>query len=169
MQFALENQQALVASVNPRMEKHGEDGVLACDVKVELNAAHSILDAFDGDLLKLLFRKASVGEQQSLLQGRDALTGLKFPLLQPLRWDQEFTGYSLSIANGMGLSEPLVCEGVELKKFQIEPLEGGTVKLTFNVVCHPDAEQMGQLCELIQEQVELTLEAPAAAGAKKAA
>lgn len=169
MQFALENQNATVASINPRAEKHGEDNVPACDVKVELNLSHSILDSFDDGLRRFLFRKPAVGEQQSLLKGDDALTGLKYPQLAPLRWDQEFAGYTLSITNGMGLSDPLVCEGVELKKFVIEPLEGGTVKLTFNVVCHPDEKQFGRLCLLVQEEVELTLEPPAAERTKKAA
>lgn len=162
--LTLIKQRAKLAHVNPRAEKNGEDNVLAADIKIELNAPNSVLDAFDKSLRKLLFRKAQTGEQSSLpLEDNDGLTGLRFPQLAPLRWDEDFPGYAMRLETGLGLPQTgITIDDVELKKFSIEPVEGGSVKLTFNLACHPDAETIGALCDLMQDVVELTLRPPAA-------
>ena len=169
-QFSMQDRNVKVASVNPRAEKHGEDNVLAADIKIQANCASTVLDHFEPKLRSLLFRKPAVGEQQALpVDGNEGMTGIRCPELGELSWDAELTGYTMKITRGMGLAEPLLIDGVDLKKFRFSPLEGGTVAISFNVVCHPDTEQMGQLCDLIQEEVELTLIAPKAAAQKKAA
>lgn len=158
--FQTENQLAKIASFNPRAEKHGDDNKLAADIKFEISAGNAALDAFSPDLRKALFRKATKGEQQDLIEGSDGLVAVKFPRLGALAWDEEFPGYELEIGGGLGLAEPLVLVDVTLKKFRFEPLEGGSVLITFSAVFHPDTEEAGALCALIQDEVELTLTPP---------
>lgn len=162
--FQLAGVTAKVASFNPRAEKHGEDNKLAADIKIAVVVGNSALDQFHKDLRKALYRKANTGEQQDLIEGTDGLVSVKFPRIGALSWDEEFPGYEVVLGQGLGLSEPLAITDALLKKFKFEPLEGGSVAVTFNVVFHPDQEEAGALCGLIQEDVELTLIPPSAQG-----
>lgn len=158
--FELQRATAKIAAFNPRAEKHGEGNVTAVDIKLEVLAPNSALFAFDKDLCVALYRPARPGDQQSLLGGGGALVAVRFPRLGQLSWDEEFPGYEIELERGLGLSYPLHIVDVTLKKFRFEAIEGGVVKITFNAVFHPDAEEAGAICKLIQEDVELTLIPP---------
>lgn len=161
MQFALDRQQTKIASYNPRAEKHGDENVPAGDLKLDVTCHSSILDVFDKGLRKTLYRKPGPGEQPELPLGNsDGLTALKLPHLGPLKWDEDFPGYSLTITPGMGLTEPLRITDVELSKFVIEPMDGGSVRIVLSASFHPDAALSGALCALIQETVEVSLTPP---------
>lgn len=169
MQFAVNEQKVKVASVNPRAEKHGEENHLAADVKIQYATAHSVLDHFDPKLRPLLFRRPAVGEQQGLpIDGNDGLTSLRSSQLGEISWDEDFPGYVLKIARGAGMAPSLVISNVELRKFRFQPMDGGTVIVTFNaIVREPTDDVMGALCGMIQEDVTLTLEAPKAKAESK--
>ena len=169
MQFELTKHQTMIANVNSRKEKHGEENKLACDVKFRANANNNILDAFGKDFRTFLFRKPAVGEQQTLEGIADNLIGIKHPELAPQKLELELPGYELKIAAGMGLAEPIHIPAIDLKRFEIEPVEGGNVVLTFTGSFPATGELIGQLAELQQEQVEVTLEAPKAEKLKKVA
>ncbi len=153
---------AKIASFNPRAEKHGEDNKLAADIKVQMSIGNGVLDQFHPDLRAALYRKAGPGEQQDLIDGENGLVAVKFPRIGALRWDEEFPGYEVTIHSLLGLVEPQELVDVTLKKFAFEPIEGGSVALTFSIVFHPDKSEAGALCALIQEEVELTLVPPKA-------
>lgn len=158
--FQLNDATAKIANFNPRAEKHGEDNVTAGDIKIAVTTSNGILDYFSKDLRAALYRKAVAGEQQDLIDGKDALVAVKMPRLGAQSWDEEFPGYEIKLGGGLGLTEPLVLVDVTLKKFRFEPLEGGSVAVTFSAICHPDAEEAGQLCQLIQNDVQLTVIPP---------
>jgi len=163
VQFELIEKTVKVANVNFRAEKHGEDNKLACDIKIEAHCPASALDAFDPALRECLFRAPVAGEQQSLpMEDGEAKTERRCPKLSPLKWDEDFPGYKLEISEGLGLKKPLAL-AAELSKFQFEPLDGGSVKITFSASCYPDAKESGLLAEQIQEDVTITLKAPAPA------
>lgn len=158
--FGLEKQQVKIVNYNSRKEKHGDESVLAGDLKVESTCANSVLDHFDKSLRKMLYRKPKgVAEQTNLELGDDGLTELKMPHLAPQKWDDSFPGYTLAI-DPDGLSDPLEFDDVELTGFTFEALQGGSVKVTFTAKLHPDKEQAGELCALSQEEIEITLTAP---------
>lgn len=159
--FSLENQQAKIASFNPRAEKHGDENVPSGDLKLECTLSNAVLDHFDKGLRKMLYRKPASGEQSDLpLSDTDGLTARKLPHLAPLRWDEDFPGYTLSIDSGLGVKDPLVLDDVELSNFAFEALDGGSVNVTFRASFHPEPEQSGALCSMIQETVEITLTPP---------
>lgn len=163
--FSLEKQRVKISSFNPRAEKHGEDNKLAADIKFEVSLPNVILDEFSKDLRKALYRKAAKGEQQDLIEGTEGLVALKFPRLGAQRWDEEFNGYEIQIDSDLGLKDPLVLVDVTVRKFAFEPIEGGSVAITFSAICHPDQDEAGALCALIQEEVDLTLTPPSAQAA----
>lgn len=162
MQFALNQHQAKIASFNPRAEKHGDENVPAGDIKFEVKVHSSALDLFDASYRPFLFRKADLaGEQQPLLEG-DKLTALAKPNLKPLTLDEDFPGYTLTIGSGMESIEPMRLTDVELSSFRFEAIEGGSVSITFNATVHGDADDFGEICQQIQNLVDISLEPPKA-------
>lgn len=158
--FELNDATAKVANFNPRAERHGDENKLAGDLKLVVCVANGVLDYFQKGLRQSLYRKAAQGEQQGLIEGGDGLTAVKFPKLGAIPWDEEYPGYDLVIAGGLGLTEPLVISDVTLKKISFEPLEGGSLQMTFSAVFHPTKSEAGALCELIKNDVQLTLVSP---------
>jgi len=163
--FSLDKQRVKISSFNPRAEKHGEDNKLAADIKFEVSLPNAVLDEFSKELRKALYRKAAKGEQQDLIEDTEGLVALKFPRLGAQKWDEEFNGYEIQIDGGLGLADPLILVDVTLRKFSFDPIEGGSVAVTFSAICHPEPEEAGALCALIQEEVDLTLTPPSAQAA----
>jgi hypothetical protein len=158
--FHLTSALAKIANFNPRAEKHGDDNKLAADIKCELTIGASVLEHFDSHLRDALYRAVKSGEQPDLIDGDAALIAVKFPRLEPVRWDEEWPGYRLEIGGELEHSDPLVLIDVTLKKFTFKPLEGGSVSISFNAICHPEPDEAGELCSLIQETVLLSLIPP---------
>lgn len=160
--FQLTNQPTKINSFTPRMEKHGDENVLAGTMKCETTLHSSVLDIFDKGFRKLLYRKAAPGEQTELPLGdhSDGLTSLKLPCLKPIQWDEDFPGYALAIHSGLALDEVLKLKDVELHGFSFEPLEGGSCTVKFALNFNQDGWTSGKLCQLIQETVEVTLTPP---------
>ena len=157
--FELTKAQAQLAHVTPIAEKHGDDNKLAMALKIAVNLPNAMLEHFDSHLRGALFREVKTGEQQELIAA-DAFTAVRFPRLGPVSWEDEYTGYELDLSTGLDLSDPLAFVDVTLKKFRFEPIEGGSVSITFNAIVHPEPAEAGQLCALIQEVVTLTLRSP---------
>lgn len=159
--FEVTQHTAKMASFNPRAEKHGDENKPAGDIKFELTAHSSVLNEFHPGYRKFLYRKPGVGEQPGLpFADDDDLTALAQPNLKPLKLDEKFPGYVLEICAGLESSEPLILSDVELSNFTFEPMNGGSVAITFSVTCHPDADASGALCQAIQNVVDITLTKP---------
>lgn len=160
--FQLEKHEASIANVNQRIQRHGDERRLAADVKFTLSASNEVLDAFDPTLRQDLFRKPGSGEQQELPSiGGDRLTEVKHPALEPLKLSHEFKGYELQIAGLLEAAEPIVLVDVALKRFVLEPKEGGSVQMTFTASSQVEPSELAELSDaLVREDVLLTLIAP---------
>lgn len=160
--FQLTNHQTKINSFVPRMEKHGDENVLAGTMKCETVMHSSVLDIFDKGLRKLLYRKAAPGEQAELPLGdaSDGLTMRKLTCLKPLVWDEDFPGYAVEIQSGLALDEVLKLADVELHSFVFEPLDGGSCTVKFALNFRQDGRTSGKLCQLIQDTVDLSLTPP---------
>lgn len=171
--FEVQSSRAFVSSYNPRAEKHGDENKPAGDLRIEVTGLNTILEQFDNGLTSALFREVRKGDEtrgeMEQIDIISALPSVRYPLLQGLKWDDEYTGYKLVIESESGMLDPIEFCDVTLKKFAFEPIEGGSVRITFNAIVHPEKDQSGELCALIQEHVNLTLIAPQAAEQKKAA
>ncbi len=159
--FGFQMQTVKVLSFNPRAEKHGDENVLAGDLKLETVCHSSALNHFDPSWRKFLYRKPAVGEQTEMVfEKGDELTQRRNPKLSPFKLDEDFPGYAVEIVSGLALDETLKLGDVELSKFTFEALDGGSVRITFSASFHPDGRTSGKLCQLIQESVEMSLTPP---------
>lgn len=159
--FALTNQLTKITNFVPRIEKRGDENVLAGTLKLESTVHSSVLDNFDKSLRKLLYRKPAAGEQADLPLGdSDGLTARKLPHLAPLKWDEDFPGYKIEIQSGLAIDEVLKLADVEIHGFAFEALDGGSCKVKFTANFCQDGRTSGKLCQLIQDTVELTLTPP---------
>jgi hypothetical protein len=159
--FSLSQQQTKISAFTPRMEKHGDENVLAGTLKCETTMHNSVLDNFDKSLRKLLYRKPAAGEQADLPLGdSDGLTARKLPHLAPLKWDEDFPGYKIEIQSGLALDEVLKLDDVEIHGFAFEAMDGGSCTVRFSANFRQDGRTSGKLCQLIQDTVELSLIPP---------
>jgi hypothetical protein len=158
--FSLEKQQCKLDNVNPRAEIHGPDKVLAVDLKISFKESNDILSEFD-PLLKSAFYTKSEAAQGELIDDVNYLPTLKFPLLHALKWEKKYAGYELIVHLGLGGKnsdvEMIECQ-VDNFKFDLQ--DGGSVITSFRVIAHPKESELGKLCSLIQQEIEVALLPP---------
>lgn len=124
------------------------------------------LSYFDGSLKSFLYTKAGGSAKQGDLAGVDPVSdmpnltaaGMK---LGKLSWDQELTGYSLTIDQGIGGQSNVELEDCKLSGFVIDAKEGGSFMLTFKAEA-PDASEktFGKLAHMKNTEVSILLTAP---------
>jgi hypothetical protein len=166
-QFALlDATPALLVNVNPRSEKHGKVKVPAVDLRLEITAANTLLDQLKPELRHALYTCPTIeGLEQPELQGVEAVSDtpvLRVQGMQPVKLDDELTGYTVTFDIGTGRKDSIVeLEGCKVKSFQIEAMEGGSVKITFTAQAQNVRERdFGKLCTLIDCEVSLILIPP---------
>jgi hypothetical protein len=90
----------------------------------------------------------------------EALTALRMPLLGlPLKWALVLDNRKLTIDYGLGGESDIVMAECKVHKFGIEPQQGGTVVLDWQISAHPDAAQAGWLYDHQQQDIVISLEA----------
>lgn len=158
--FSLQNQKAKLTSVNPRAEIHGQDRKMAVDLKFEIKVSNDVLSEFDPSLKSALYKKADT--QGDLIDEPGHLPELKFPMMGPVKWGKDFAGYETVIHYGVTGAQDIVLAECDVDNFRFDCQDGGTVAVAFRVIAHPEAEQLGRLCEMIQQEVEMSLIEPEA-------
>lgn len=130
---------------NERKEKHGEEEVLACDLNFKWETSNGVLAMFAPELRHSLYKKP--GDGQAELPGTDDpdhLTALRFPAMAPIKWMAgDLTGGLLTFHTGV--KSLVKIDITRLHKFKLEPKEGGTVVVYFQVQCRPNEQQSGKL------------------------
>jgi hypothetical protein len=66
------------------------------------------------------------------------------------------------VHHGINADSDIVLEDCVVKDFGFEFSEGGSCTISFQVQCHPESEDLGDLGEKIQSETEITLQPPAA-------
>lgn len=149
-----------IIKFSPRMENHGDELKLAGDLKCETVLPRSVLDSFDPSLRKALYRKPKATGEQGELPMDDGLTELRMPRLAALQWDEKFPGYRASFESGLAVNDPITLTKITVSRFAIEPLNGGSVRVVYNLSMQLDGRTSGKLCQLIQGEIALTLTPP---------
>lgn len=148
IRLELTNAKAFINSFNPRAEKNGEDTRLAGDISITVATNADILAEFAPALKSFLFDPNGL---KDLADG----SPLRFPAIPSIHWDDEMTGAAFSLNVGVG--KPVEFNEAKVNKFSIEPIAGGSVKLSFRVQVHPDEKQAGKLASFIQSEVDISL------------
>lgn len=158
--FALQQQSAKIDSFTPRAEFDGEERSPAGSIKFSLSGHSNLLDNFLPGMREVLFRKPALqGEQPPLFPG-DELTQVAFPKLADLKLAEKFPGYKVQIGEGLECSKPIVLGECTLSAFSFETINGGAIGISFSVACHPDEDQAGALCQMVQQERYVTLVPP---------
>lgn len=163
--FELPKQKVKLASVNPRAEIHGEEKKPAFDLKFEASCANDVLIYFHAELRNMLFKKndsPDLVDQAETEEEKEALTVLRFAKLGALKWDWEGTGYTVTVDYGLGGPSDIKLSDCKVDGFRFSAQNGGSVLVLFRVICHPERDDVGRLCELIQREIEITVTAPEA-------
>lgn len=158
----LNEQKAKLSSVNPRAELHGDDKVTACDLHFELRMSNDVLSFFDPSLKSALYRKPDASEQAELIDEPGHLPALKFPQMAAIKWGKEFAGYALHIPYGVSGKDDINLTDCQVDEFKFDCQDGGTVIVGLRIIAHPEQGDLGRLCGMIQQDVEITLTPPEA-------
>jgi len=157
MQFSLNHQTAKVVHVNLRTEKHGEEEVLACDVRIEADVPNTFLDQFSPQLRPALYMAEgeAPGAQAPLIADETHLPVLRFPFVGPLK----LPGIEMLGASVAFHSRPKVAISARVNEVRAACKEGGTVELHFRCQFIPDADQVAKLSALLGREVRVSVSA----------
>lgn len=161
--FSIQQQIAKLAHLNVRAEKHGDEDQGAADLKIELTASNGILAEFHPVLRSSFYKAPETPEnQEDIFQpDPDALTVRRFgDLIQTFRLKHAVKGATVTIGFGLGGPSDIELETADVDKFTCELMEGGSVHLTFRVACHPTADQIAKLYEILGGEIEITVTPP---------
>lgn len=152
--FELEEANAVMTNMNVRLEKHGKEEVLACDLSLEYEMANTGLAMFS-PALRSAFYQRSQGPQGELPGTDDAdyMPSLRFPALSSHNWEAgELTGAELRFHYGATEKGHVVFEGAKIGKYRFNCKEGGTVLLQFKGQVLPTDVQMGKLSKILADK-----------------
>ncbi|RQO58004.1 hypothetical protein DBR47_14525 [Paucibacter sp. KBW04] len=157
----------LLTKATPRKEHHGDDLVQAISLRLAWDTTNDNLALLHPNLKPLLFWKTPAVEAQADLEGLPEITpNLRVPeLALPLKFDAEFTGYTLNIEYGIDESSALELYVCALSKFTVDAREGGSVTIAWSLSSNKEItpEVVGILCGMEGEEIIATLTPPAIA------
>lgn len=153
MPFELDKAQVTLVHKNDRIESHGEEKKLACDLNFTWETSNAALALFAPDLRSMLYTKEQSPQQEiPETADPDHLTALRFPGLAPLKWGVgELEKASLTFHVGTTGKGDLDLNEVKMHRFRIEAKQGGTVVIGFQIQCRPTDQQAGKLSKFLQD------------------
>lgn len=154
MELRIDTEDAVLLDVNGRIEHHGDDNELGSDIKFEMELGADILNQLfasdeDSDEHPHLFDDQVV-DVPDVLFDRDGRPRLR--RINPIKLTTEFADHILTINSKLQLHD------VKVNKFAVKPIGGRRVSLTFRVQGNPDAKQIAQLFEWLQDEVTIDIQ-----------
>lgn len=155
MAFALKKCKAVVAHLNVRDEKHGEDPVLAVDVKIQADVANTFLDELATGMRAAFYVREGEKAGETFDIDAEHLPVLRFPSLAALKWKVGLVGCAFTI-HGAKKAEDLDFQA-DVEGCTLALKEGGTVELTFQAAVHPEAQELARLGEFLAHEVKVSV------------
>jgi hypothetical protein len=163
-QFAILNQHAAKClGVSKREEFHGDDLVDAMTVRLRITTSCMELDQWFGRQARLQWYEHK--DTETMPGVEPVTTELRAPMFPgPHKMSYEGVGYLFSMRRGAGHSKALAVElsGADLKKFTLDPKQGGSCVLDFSVHVREglDDETMGRINGMSGRDVEVMFAPP---------
>ena len=133
---------AAIRHLNVRKEGPEDEKILAVDVKLVFKQVDRRLCAyFDEALESFLWR----GDTDALI--------VRNVFLSPVIYANEISSATVQIGTHLFL-------GCDVKKFGIEPADGGVITLTCSVSLYPAASDVSDLAKLVQDEDQVSIEGP---------
>lgn len=148
--FELIENECKIAHLNIRDEKHGEEKVLAIDIKFQVDLPNKVLDQISEGLMASMY---GADEAQDELFEGGHLPKLRHALLAPLKCDLGSKKVALTIHR---VTHDVKLEG-EIKKITLDCKAGGTVSVTFTVACKPEADVVGKLSGMLSSMQSVSM------------
>lgn len=152
---------ARLASVTPRVEKHGDDEVPAVSIALEIEAANTLLDLIDPTIRQALYK--AKGDDTPELPGVEASTPvLRCNSIDSVKLITSHEGWTLHVHHSVDeRAAPLAFGGVKVDQFRVEAKQGGTVVLRIRCgTSDVDAERIGWLGVHNGQYITVSLHAP---------
>lgn len=151
---------AKLATLTPRIERHGDENVPAVSMRLKITGANTLLDLLTPGLLDALY---TVVPDQEQLPGVEQAKPLlrtraveRFSVKMP-----DMVGYRLVVEHGIDDGSGIDLHDVKVDKVIVEPFEGGSCEVSFRVgTSDVDETYLGRLGMKLGQDVLITLRAP---------
>jgi hypothetical protein len=131
-----------LSHLNIRDEKHGEEPIVAVDVKLKVDLPNTLLDTLsDGLLLSMYAAEDVKGE----LFKDGHLPRLRYPSMDPIKFN---LGETKVLLHFLRVTHDIELVGI-VKKISAECKEGGTVTFVFSVASTPGSDVIGALSSML--------------------
>lgn len=156
----LEKTEALLTSVTPRTEVHGDDRVFAISLGLKITGPNTLLDKLTPALRHMIYTAKPDAEPE--LEGIEASTPLlRCPGVELMHLKASLEGWTLSIDASFDEDDPITIGGCKVDKFRVSPSQGGTVDLMFRIGSNDiDQDEAGWLCSHLAREIWITLTPP---------
>lgn len=117
----------------------------------------------DRNVMRLAALFVQPDESQGELIERDPnhMPWLRFADMNgPIKWDWDSAGYTFHVHYGISGKSDIRQLDCKVGKLAFSPIEGGSVSLGMRLQFSPTPETMGRLCELIGQDITISLEPP---------
>lgn len=153
MPFALKKQKAVLEHLNTRAEKHGDQNMLAIDIKIVADVPNTFLNQLDPTLRASLYK--AEGDQASLIEDAEHMPVLRYEYMSAFKYTVSMVKAKLTI-HGAKKENDITFE-VKINGIKLDCKHGGTVELTFSAATLPEAEDVGTLSGLLKQDVRVTV------------
>lgn len=153
--FTLETQACKAAHINVREEKHGDEDVLAVDLKITAKVSNDFLSQLHPTLKHSLYAKP---DEPDLANDAGYAPLLRYSQIETLKWTGEITGGTLTIHAPISKRNMIFTANV--KDLRLTPEDGGTVGIQFTAQFNPDADHVARLVTLLGKTVDVSVEPP---------
>lgn len=162
----LEPTTVTLSNVQTRVEKHGDEDVMAIDLAVIWNTNNRSLSAIHKQLRPALFcdlRPPQEGAQSEMDLPVDELPNLRLPGMDyPVKLDFQQVGARVEVAFGIDDKSAIVLQLAKLHKMRVTPIEGGSAEVKFAISSAADIDDhiIGTLSVLQQREISIKLTMP---------
>lgn len=155
-----------LSNVQTRVEKHGEEEVMAIDLAVTWNTNNRSLPAIQKQLRNALFcdmRQELTSDQEEMDLPVDELPNVRVPGMDyPVKLDFQQVGARVEVAYGISEVSAIVLQLCKVHKVRVTPIEGGSAEVKFAISSSADIDDhiIGTLSILQQRDISIKLTMP---------
>lgn len=155
-----------LSNVQTRVEKHGDEEVMAIDLAVTWNTNNRSLTAIQKQLRNALFcnlAQDTDSPQAEMDLPVDEMPNVRVPGMDyPVKLDFQQVGARVEVAYGIDETTAIVLQLCKVHKFRITPIEGGSAEVKFAISSAADIDDhiIGTLSVLQQRDISIQLNMP---------
>lgn len=161
-----------LSNVQTRVEKHGDEEVMAIDLAVTWNTNNRSLTAIQKQLRNALFcnlAQESESPQAEMDLPVDDMPNVRVPGMDyPVKLDFQQVGARVDVAYGIDETTAIVLHLCKVHKFRVTPIEGGSAEVKFAISSASEIDDhiIGTLSILQQRDISIQLTMPEVEPAK---